>query len=210
MSVQKSENQFNEIRQEFVQSPAGQGTLRRAAPEEIRLLSVQSFEEAVPEYGQVSHESADKAEKVSDWETGSGKTQFLGDLSENAAQIVGTPSAYDPQAQRGAALGGQALHETKSESGEAVHEIESEFFGRGSSTLHEITSDSGRGLHESKSDFGEDDSGVQKKTAGRLHETRSESAETLHEIKSELAELAARALAEALLRASAVREGGIS
>ena len=75
---------------------------------------------------------------------------------------------------------GSNPHESKSEVGEAMHEIKSEFVAERRRGLHESRSEVGEALHEMKSDL----------TAARrqgLHETKSEVGETLHESKSESA-----------------------
>lgn len=80
-----------------------------------------------------------------------------------------------------------AVHETKSDLREALHETESESGGSLAETLHEITSESPvRG-------------------PGRMHETRSEVREAVHEMESELTDQVAQSILEGLRRAAAVR-----
>ena len=84
---------------------------------------------------------------------------------------------------------GSNLHETKSEAGEALHEMKSESAAVRRRGLHESRSEVGEPVHEMKSDL----------TAERregLHESKSEAEETLHETKSESAAERRRGLHE--------------
>ena len=90
------------------------------------------------------------------------------------------------------ALAADPLHETKSEVGDGLHEIKSEFQGSGAEALHETESEFGDGLHEIKSDF------------------RPDGAKALHETTSELAEQVAQRLLEGLRRAAVAQTGGFS
>ena len=97
-----------------------------------------------------------------------------------------------------AAMRREGLHESKSEVGEAVHETKSESAAERREGLHESKSEVGEPVHETKSDL----------TAARrqgLHESRSEVGEAVHETKSESVERFAEGLLEGLRRAAAVR-----
>ena len=119
---------------------------------------------------------------------------------------------------------GSNLHETKSEAGEALHEMKSESAAARREDLHEnrsevretvhetkseLTAARREGLHESKSEVGETVHETKSEMAAErregLHESRSEVGETLHEMKSESVERFAEGLLEGLRRAAAVR-----
>ena len=119
---------------------------------------------------------------------------------------------------------GSNLHETKSEAGEALHEMKSESAAARRRDLHETESEAGETLHETKSesaaarrrDLHETESEVEEtvhemkseSAAARrryLHETESEAGEAVHETKSESVERFAEGLLEGLRRAAAVR-----
>ena len=119
---------------------------------------------------------------------------------------------------------GSNLHETKSEAGEALHEMKSESAAARREGLHESKSEVGEtvhetksesaaerreGLHESKSEAGEALHEMKSESAAArrrdLHETESEAGEAVHETKSESVERFAEGLLEGLRRAAAVR-----
>ena len=119
---------------------------------------------------------------------------------------------------------GSNLHETKSEAGEALHEMKSESAAMRREGLHESRSEVGepvhetksesaaarrRGLHESKSEVEEAVHEMKSESAAArrrdLHETESEAGEAVHESKSESVERFAEGLLEGLRRAAAVR-----
>ena len=93
---------------------------------------------------------------------------------------------------------GSNLHESESETGEAVHEMKSELTAARRRDLHESRSEVGEPVHEKKSEF------AAERQRG-LHETESEVGEALHETKSESVERFAEGLLEGLRRAAAVR-----
>lgn len=74
---------------------------------------------------------------------------------------------------------GSNLHETKSEAGEALHEMKSELAAERWRGLHESRSKVGETMHETKSEF------AAERREG-LHESKSEVGEAVHETKSEL------------------------
>ena len=119
---------------------------------------------------------------------------------------------------------GSNLHEMKSETGEAVHEMKSESVAERRQGLHEsksevretmhemksdLTAERREGLHESRSEVEETVHETKSElTAERwrgLHESGSEVGETMHEMKSESVERFAEGLLEGLRRAAAVR-----
>ena len=187
------------------------GDVRKKA--KIRLADVRK-PDGTAEDGQVSHEF------------------FGGDGSERTDPILGGVSDFVPQnlalseendrfsaplelSGNTEEVSGQGsnLHETKSEVGEAMHEMKSDLTPERRQGLHESRSEVEETVHETKSEF----------TAARrrgLHETKSESAamrqeglhesrseveETVHETKSESVERFAEGLLEGLRRAAAVR-----
>ena len=162
-----------EVRLEDVRKKAGQKA-------EIRLDGVQK-PDGTAEDGQVSHEF------------------FGGDGSDRTDPILGGVSAFVPQ---NLALSeendrfsaplelsgnteevsgrGSNLHESKSEAGEALHEMKSELTAERREGLHESKSEAGETVHETKSE-----SAAMRREG--LHESKSEVRETMHETKSESA-----------------------
>lgn len=161
-----------EVRHEDVRKKAVQKA-------EIRLEDVRK-PDGTAEDGQVSHEF------------------FGGDGSDRTDPILGGVSDFVPQ---NLALSeendrfsaplevsgnteevsgrGSNLHETKSEAGEAVHEMKSESAAARREGLHESKSEVEEAVHETKSE-----SAAERRQG--LHENRSEVRETVHETKSEL------------------------
>ena len=192
-SVQGLGEGFSEIRPESVQGGTAPTDISAAA-DEIRRLSVQNG----GENGQVSPEFSAPGGSFIGESGADRKSQILGDLSTEAAQIVVPQSAEAFRSGIGAGAGRGVLHETESELRKSrqrnLHEIKSESGGRRGLLLHETESESEMILHEVESE-------LQK----ALHEIKSEVREMLHETESELAEQAAQRLAEALRRAGQVR-----
>ena len=215
--VQENGDLTGKVRHEDVREKAGQKA-------EIRLGDVRK-PDGTAEDGQVSHEF------------------FGGDGSERTDPILGGVSDFVPQ---NLALSeendrfsaplelsgnteevsgrGSNLHETKSEAGEALHEMKSESAAMRREGLHESRSEVGepvhetksesaaarrRGLHESKSEVEEAVHEMKSESAAArrrdLHETESEAGEAVHESKSESVERFAEGLLEGLRRAAAVR-----
>ena len=170
--VQENGDLTGKVRHEDVRKKAGQKA-------EIRLEDVRK-PDGTAEDGQVSHEF------------------FGGDGSDRTDPILGGVSDFVPQ---NLALSeendrfsaplelsgnteevsgrGSNLHETKSEAGEAVHEMKSDLTAERREGLHESKSEVRETVHETKSEL----------TAERrqgLHESKSEVGETVHETKSEL------------------------
>ena len=215
--VQENGDLTGKVRHEDVQEKAVQKA-------EIRLGDVRK-PDGTAEDGQVSHEF------------------FGGDGSERTDPILGGVSDFVPQ---NLALSeendrfsaplelsgnteevsgrGSNLHETKSEAGEALHEMKSESAAMRREGLHESRSEVGepvhetksesaaarrRGLHESKSEVVEAVHEMKSESAAArrrdLHETESEAGEAVHESKSESVERFAEGLLEGLRRAAAVR-----
>ena len=215
--VQENGDLTGKVRHEDVQEKAVQKA-------EIRLGDVRK-PDGTAEDGQVSHEF------------------FGGDGSVRTDPILGGVSDFVPQ---NLALSeendrfsaplelsgnteevsgrGSNLHETKSEAGEALHEMKSESAAMRREGLHESRSEVGepvhetksesaaarrRGLHESKSEVEEAVHEMKSESAAArrrdLHETESEAGEAVHESKSESVERFAEGLLEGLRRAAAVR-----
>ena len=215
--VQENGDLTGKVRHEDVQEKAVQKA-------EIRLGDVRK-PDGTAEDGQVSHEF------------------FGGDGSERTDPILGGVSDFVPQ---NLALSeendrfsaplelsgnteevsgrGSNLHETKSEAGEALHEMKSESAAMRREGLHESRSEVGepvhemksesaaarrQGLHEKKSEAGETVHEMKSESAAArregLHESRSEVREAVHETKSESVERFAEGLLEGLRRAAAVR-----
>lgn len=215
--VQENGDLTGKVRHEDVQEKAVQKA-------EIRLEDVRKPDGTAVD-GQVSHEF------------------FGGDGSERTDPILGGVSDFVPQ---NLALSeendrfsaplelsgnteevsgrGSNLHETKSEAGEALHEMKSESAAMRREGLHESRSEVGepvhetksesaaarrRGLHESKSEVEEAVHEMKSESAAArrrdLHETESEAGEAVHESKSESVERFAEGLLEGLRRAAAVR-----
>ena len=170
--VQENGDLTGKVRHEDVRKKAGQKA-------EIRLEDVRK-PDGTAEDGQVSHEF------------------FGGDGSDRTDPILGGVSDFVPQ---NLALSeendrfsaplelsgnteevsgrGSNLHETKSEAGEAVHEMKSDLTAERREGLYESKSEVRETVHETKSEL----------TAERrqgLHESKSEVGETVHETKSEL------------------------
>lgn len=169
--VQENGDLTGKVRHEDVREKAVQKA-------EIRLGDVRK-PDGTAEDGQVSHEF------------------FGGDGSERTDPILGGVSDFVPQnlalseendrfsaplelsGNAGEVSGrGSNLHETKSEAGEALHEMKSDLTTERWQGLHESRSEAEETLHEKKSES----------AAARqegVHETESEVEETLHEMKSE-------------------------
>ena len=215
--VQENEDLTGKVRHEDVRKKAVQKA-------EIRLEDVRKPDGTAVD-GQVSHEF------------------FGGDGSDRTDPILGGVSDFVPQnlalseendqfsaplelsGNAGEVSGrGSNLHETKSETGEPVHEKKSESAAARREGLHEsrseveeavhemksdLTAARRQGLHESKSEVGETvhEMKSESATARRedLHENRSEVREAVHETKSESVERFAEGLLEGLRRAAAVR-----
>lgn len=171
--VQENGDLTGKVRHEDVREKAVQKA-------EIRLGDVRKPDDTA-EDGQVSHEF------------------FGGDGSDRTDPILGGVSDFVPQ---NLALSeendrfsaplelsgndeevsgrGSNLHETKSEAGEALHEMKSESAAARREGLHENGSEVGEAVHETKSD-----SAAERRRG--LHESKSEVREMLHETKSESA-----------------------
>lgn len=170
--VQENGDLTGKVRHEDVREKAVQKA-------EIRLGDVRKPDDTA-EDGQVSHEF------------------FGGDGSDRTDPILGGVSDFVPQ---NLALSeendrfsaplevsgnteevsgrGSNLHETKSEAGEAVHEMKSESAAARREGLHESKSEVEEAVHETKSE-----SAAERRDG--LHESRSEVEETVHETKSDL------------------------
>lgn len=174
--VQENGDLTGKVRHEDVREKAVQKAVQKA---EIRLGGVRK-PDGTAEDGQVSHEF------------------FGGDGSDRTDPILGGVSDFVPQnlalseendrfsaplelsGNAGEVSGrGSNLHESKSEAGEAVHEMKSESAAARRRGLHESKSEVGEPVHEMKSEFATD------RREG-LHESRSEVEETVHEMKSDL------------------------
>ena len=165
---------------------------------EIRLGDVRK-PDGTAEDGQVSHEFFG--------EDGSDRTDpILGGVSDFVPQNLALSEENDRFSAPLELSGndeevsgrGSNLHETKSEAGEALHEMKSESAAERREGLHESKSEVEETVHETKSEL----------TAARqegLHETESEAGESVHEMKSESVERFAEGLLEGLRRAAAVR-----
>lgn len=171
--VQENGDLTGKVRHDDVRKKAGQKA-------EIRLGDVRK-PDGTAEDGQVSHEF------------------FGGDGSERTDPILGGVSDFVPQ---NLALSeendrfsaplelsgndeevsgrGSNLHETKSEAGEALHEMKSDLTAERREGLHESRSEVREAVHETKSE-----SAAERRQG--LHESKSEVEETLHEMKSESA-----------------------
>lgn len=219
--VQENGDLTGKVRHEDVREKAVQKAVQKA---EIRLGGVRK-PDGTAEDGQVSHEF------------------FGGDGSDRTDPILGGVSDFVPQnlalseendrfsaplelsGNAGEVSGrGSNLHESKSEAGEAVHEMKSESAAARRRGLHESESEveeavhekksesataRRRGLHETESEVGETvhemKSDLTTERRDGLHENRSEVGETVHETKSESVERFAEGLLEGLRRAAAVR-----
>lgn len=180
--VQENGDLTGKVRHEDVREKAVQKA-------EIRLGDVQK-PDSTAEDGQVSHEFFDG--------NGSDRTApILGGVSDFVPQNLALSEENDRFSAPLELSGndeevsgrGSNLHETKSEAGEALHEMKSESAAVRRRGLHESRSEVGEPVHEMKSDL----------TAERregLHESKSEAEETLHETKSESAAERRRGLHE--------------
>ena len=184
--VQENGDLTGKVRHEDVREKAVQKAVQKA---EIRLGGVRK-PDGTAEDGQVSHEF------------------FGGDGSDRTAPILGGVSDFVPQnlalseendrfsaplelsGNAGEVSGrGSNLHESKSEAGEAVHEMKSESAAARRRGLHESKSEVGEPVHEMKSEF------AAERREG-LHESKSEVEEAVHEKKSESATARRRGLHE--------------
>ena len=131
------------------------------------------------------------------------------ELSGNTGEVSGRGSnLHETKSEAGEALHEmksdltterrEGLHESKSEVREALHETKSESAAVRRDGLHESRSEAGEAVHEMKSES------VAMRREG-LHENRSEVGEAVHESKSESVERFAEGLLEGLRRAAAVR-----
>lgn len=180
--VQENGDLTGKVRREDVRKKAVQNA-------EIRLGDVRN-PDGTAEDGQVSHEF------------------FGGDGSDRTDPILGGVSDFVPQnlalseendrfsaplelsGNAGEVSGrGSNLHESKSEAGEAVHEMKSESAAARRRGLHESKSEVGEPVHEMKSEF------AAERREG-LHESKSEVEEAVHEKKSESATARRRGLHE--------------
>ena len=180
--VQENGDLTGKVRHEDVREKAVQKA-------EIRLGDVRK-PDGTAEDGQVSHEF------------------FGGDGSDRTDPILGGVSDFVPQnlalseendrfsaplelsGNAGEVSGrGSNLHESKSEAGEAVHEMKSESAAARRRGLHESKSEVGEPVHEMKSEF------AAERREG-LHESKSEVEEAVHEKKSESATARRRGLHE--------------
>lgn len=180
--VQENGDLTGKVRHEDVREKAVQKA-------EIRLGDVRK-PDSTAEDGQVSHELFDG--------NGSDRTApILGGVSDFVPQNLALSEENDRFSAPLELSGndeevsgrGSNLHETKSEAGEALHEMKSESAAVRRRGLHESRSEVGEPVHEMKSDL----------TAERregLHESKSEAEETLHETKSESAAERRRGLHE--------------
>lgn len=180
--VQENGDLTGKVRHEDVREKAVQKA-------EIRLGDVRK-PDSTAEDGQVSHEFFDG--------NGSDRTApILGGVSDFVPQNLALSEENDRFSAPLELSGndeevsgrGSNLHETKSEAGEALHEMKSESAAVRRRGLHESRSEVGEPVHEMKSDL----------TAERregLHESKSEAEETLHETKSESAAERRRGLHE--------------
>ena len=184
--VQENGDLTGKVRHEDVREKAVQKAVQKA---EIRLGGVRK-PDGTAEDGQVSHEF------------------FGGDGSDRTDPILGGVSDFVPQnlalseendrfsaplelsGNAGEVSGrGSNLHESKSEAGEAVHEMKSESAAARRRGLHESKSEVGEPVHEMKSEF------AAERREG-LHESKSEVEEAVHEKKSESATARRRGLHE--------------
>ena len=198
--VRKKAGQKAEIRLEDVRNDGPHFAAKAPVAGEFRLDGVQENEkvrlggvrkpDGTAEDGQVSHEF------------------FGGDGSDRTDPILGGVSDFVPQnlalseendrfsaplelsGNTGEVSGrGSNPHETKSEAGEAVHEMKSELTAERRQGLHESRSEVGETVHEKKSDL------TPERRQG-LHESESEVGEAVHEMKSESAAERRRGLHE--------------
>lgn len=219
--VQENGDLTGKVRHEDVREKAVQKAVQKA---EIRLGGVRK-PDGTAEDGQVSHEFF--GGDGSDW-----TDPILGGVSDFVPQNLALSEENDRfsaplelSGNAGEVSGrGSNLHESKSEAGEAVHEMKSESAAARRRGLHESKSEveeavhekksesataRRRGLHETESEVGETvhemKSDLTTERRDGLHENRSEVGETVHETKSESVERFAEGLLEGLRRAAAVR-----
>lgn len=194
-----------EVRLEDVRNSGPHFAANTLSAREFRLADVQENEEV--RHGNVRKKAVQKAEiRLEDVRKPDGTAEdgqvshefFGGDGSDRTDPILGGVSDFVPQ---NLALSeendrfsaplevsgnteevsgrGSNLHETKSEAGEAVHEMKSESAAARREGLHESKSEVEEAVHETKSE-----SAAERRQG--LHENRSEVRETVHETKSEL------------------------
>ena len=215
--VQENGDLTGKVRHEDVREKAVQKA-------EIRLGDVRK-PDGTAEDGQVSHEFFG--------EDGSDRTDpILGGVSDFVPQNLALSEENDRFSAPLELSGndeevsgrGSNLHETKSEAGEALHEMKSESAAERREGLHEskseveetvhetkseLTAARQEGLHETESEAGESVHEMKSESAAArrrgLHENKSEVEETVHEMKSESVERFAEGLLEGLRRAAAVR-----
>ena len=219
--VQENTGQKAEVRLEDVRNDAPHFAANAPVAGEFRLAGVQENGDLT---GKVRHEDVrEKAEiRLGDVRKPDGTAEdgqvshefFGGDGSDRTDPILGGVSDFVPQ---NLALSeendrfsaplelsgndeevsgrGSNLHETKSEAGEALHEMKSESAAARRRGLHESRSEVGEAVHEMKSEF----------AAARrrgLHESKSEDEETVHQTKSESEAPIARGLHQRLTQAA--------
>lgn len=203
--VQDNTVQKTEVRLEDVRNDAPHFAAKAPVAGEFRLADVQENE--IVRLGDVRKKAGQKAEirlggvRKPDGTAEDGQVShefFGGDGSDRTDPILGGVSDFVPQ---NLALSeendrfsaplevsgnteevsgrGSNLHETKSEAGEAVHEMKSESAAARREGLHESKSEVEEAVHETKSE-----SAAERRQG--LHENRSEVRETVHETKSEL------------------------
>ena len=230
--VQENGDLTGKVRHEDVREKAVQKAVQKA---EIRLGGVRK-PDGTAEDGQVSHEffggdGSDRTDPilggVSDFvpqnlALSEENDRFSAplELSGNAGEVSGRGSnLHESKSEAGeavhemksesAAARRRGLHESKSEVGEPVHEMKSELTAARREDLHESESEVEETLHETKSELtAEKRQGLHesKSEVGEtVHETKSEVRETVHEMKSESVERFAEGLLEGLRRAAAVR-----
>ena len=252
--VRKKAGQKAEVRLEDVRNDGSHFAVKAPVAGEFRLGDVQENEDLTGKvrHGDVREKAGQKAEiRLGDVRKPDGTAEdgqvshefFGGDGSDRTDPILGGVSDFVPQ---NLALSeendrfsaplelsgndeevsgrGSNLHETKSEAGEALHEMKSESAAARRRGLHESRSEVGEpvhetksdltterreGLHESRSEVGEAVHEMKSESAAArrqgLHESRSEVGETVHEMKSESVERFAEGLLEGLRCAAAVR-----
>ena len=218
-TVQKAEVRLSDVRNDEPHFAAN-----APVAGEIRLGDVRK-PDGTAEDGQVSHEFFG--------EDGSDRTDpILGGVSDFVPQNLALSEENDRFSAPLELSGndeevsgrGSNLHETKSEAGEALHEMKSESAAERREGLHEskseveetvhetkseLTAARQEGLHETESEAGESVHEMKSESAAArrrgLHENKSEVEETVHEMKSESVERFAEGLLEGLRRAAAVR-----
>lgn len=203
--VQDNTVQKTEVRLEDVRNDAPHFAAKAPVAGEFRLADVQENE--IVRLGDVRKKAGQKAKiRLGDVRKPDGTAEdgqvshefFGGEGSDRTDPILGGVSDFVPQ---NLALSeendrfsaplevsgnteevsgrGSNLHETKSEAGEAVHEMKSESAAARREGLHESKSEVEEAVHETKSE-----SAAERRQG--LHENRSEVRETVHETKSEL------------------------